>query len=137
MLDSILGGLQGMMQEPNIWLFFILFFLFIIVAYKVVKVLVRAAIVAAISAAFPFFANAFLGMNIPITLTNVLLFAMTGLEIFFVYHILVSIGKIAEFITKPFSRGKTKKVEKVIIMEKRKDKDGKDEKKRDEEREKG
>jgi len=57
---------------------------------------------------------------------------MTGLEIFFVYHILVGIGKIAEFITKPFSKGKTKRVEKVIIMEKRKDKD---EHKKGEERE--
>ncbi len=130
MLDSILGGLQGMMQQPNIWLFFVLFFLFIIVAYKVVKLLIRAAIVAAISGAFPFFANAFLGMSIPITLSNVLWFAMTGVEVFFVYHILVGIGTIAEFISKPFSRGKTKKVEKVIIMEKGKDKDEK--KKREE-----
>ncbi len=114
-----------MMQQPNIWLFFVLFFLFIIVAYKVVKLIVRAAIVAAISGAFPFIANAFLGMSIPITFTNILWFAMTGLEIFFVYHILVGIGTIAELISKPFSRKKTKTVEKVIIMEKAKDKDEK------------
>lgn len=125
MFDAILGGLSGMagfLPQQNIWLFFLLFFLFIIIAYKVVKILIRAAIIAVISGFFPVFANMFLGMSIPITLQSILFFAMTGVEIFFVYHILVSIGKLAELITKPFSRGKTKKVEKIIIMEKGKDK---------------
>ena len=128
---SSLGGIAGFLPQQNIWLFFILFFLFIIIAYKVVKVLIRAAIIAVVSGLFPIFANMFLGTAIPITLPNILWFAMTGVEIFFVYTILVSIGKIAEIISKPFKRGKTKKVEKVIIVQKGKDKDEK--KKRKEE----
>jgi len=120
------------LQQPSVWLFFLLFFLFILVAYKVVKILVRALLIAVIAGVFPIFANMFLGMAIPITAQNILWFAMMGVEIYFVYHILCGIGKIAELITKPFSRGKTKKVEKIIIMEKGKDKHEK--KKRERER---
>jgi hypothetical protein len=126
MLEAIFGGMEGMLQQPMLWLFFLLFFLFIIVAYKAVKVLVRALVVAVIAGLFPVFANMFLGMSIPITLSNIIWFAMVGVEIYFVYHILVGVGTIAEFITKPFSKGKTKTVEKVIIVEKGKDKDEKE-----------
>lgn len=134
MFDSFLGflgGIEGILPQQNIWLFFILFFLFIIIAYKVVKVLIRAAIIAAVSGFFPIFANMFLGTSIPITLQSILWFAMTGVEIFFVYHILVSIGKVAEIISKPFKKGKTKKVEKIIIMEKGKDTDEKKKQKKE------
>lgn len=114
-----------MLQAPNVWIFFLLFFLFIIVAYRVVRVLIRAAIIAIISGFFPIFSNMFLGTSIPINIQNILWFAMTGAEIYFVYHILVSLGKVAELVSKPFSRGKTKKVEKIILVEKGKDKHGK------------
>jgi hypothetical protein len=67
----------------------------------------------------------FLGMSIPVNIESLIWFAMTGVEIFFVYHILVSIGKIGEFLTKPLRKGKVKRVEKVIIMKEKKDKDGK------------
>jgi len=50
-------------------------------------------------------------------LENIIWFAMTGVEIYFVYHLIVDIGKLAEIFMKPFRRGKVKKVEKVIIME--------------------
>ncbi len=131
MFDAIMTGMQGILQQPSVWLFFLLFFLFILVAYKVVKILVRALLIAVIAGVFPIFANMFLGMAIPITLQNILWFAMTGVEIYFVYHILCGIGKIAELITKPFSRGKTKKVEKIIIMEKGKDKHEKEKRERE------
>ena len=122
------GLFTGMIQEPTLILFFGLFFLFILIAYKVVKLLVRALIVAVLAGVFPLFANMFLGMSIPITLDNIIWFAMTGVEIFFVYHIIVGIGQIGEILLKPFKKGKVKKVEKVIIMEKGK---SKDEKKKD------
>ena len=117
----------GVINQPTIIIFFVLFFLFIIVAYKLVKMLMRAAIIAAISGAFPVFANIFLGMSIPITVQSLLWFAMTGVEIYFLYHILVDIGKIGRFLMKPFGRGrKTKVVEKVIIKERTKDRHGKE-----------
>ncbi len=119
------GLFSGLIQEPTLILFFGLFFLFMLLAYKVVKLLVRALIVTVIAGLFPVFANMFLGMSIPITLENILWFAMTGAEIFFVYHILVSIGQLGEILTKPFRKGKTKTVEKVIIVEKGKNKDEK------------
>ncbi|UCD03350.1 MAG: hypothetical protein JSV63_01805 [Candidatus Aenigmatarchaeota archaeon] len=121
-LEGILGGL---IQEPNLIIFFGLFFLFMIIAYKVVKLLIRALIVAVLAGLFPVFANMFLGMSIPITFESIIWFAMTGVEIFFVYHILVGIGQIADFLLRPFRKDKAKKVEKVIIMEKGKDKDEK------------
>ena len=119
------GFLTGLISEPNLILFFGLFFLFMIVAYKVVKLLIRALIVAVLAGFFPIFANMFLGMSIPVNIESLLWFAMTGVEIFFVYHILVSIGKIGEFLTKPLRKGKVKRVEKVIIMKEKKYKDGK------------
>ncbi len=122
------GMFTGMIQEPTLILFFGLFFLFILLAYKVVKMLVRALIIAVLSGLFPVFANMFLGMSIPVTIDSVLWYAMTGAEIYFVYHIIVSFGKLGDMILKPF-RGKgskTKTVEKVIIMEKGKDKHDKE-----------
>ena len=111
------GLLTGVIQEPTLILFFGLFFLFILVAYKVVKMLIRALVIAVLSGLFPVIGNLFFGMNIPVTIDNIIWFAMTGVEIYFVYHIIVDIGKLAEIFMKPFRRGKVKKVEKVIIME--------------------
>ena len=125
-LEGIVSGIMtNFLQNPTTIIFLVLFFVFILLAYKVVKLLVRALIIAVLAAVFPVFSNMFLGTAFPITLDSMLWFAMTGAEIFFIYHILVSIGTIAEFVTKPFRRGKAKKVEKVIIMEKKKDNDGK------------
>jgi len=119
------GLFTGMIQEPTIILFFGLFFLFILIAYKVVKLLVRALIVAVLAGFFPVFGNMVLGMSIPMTLDSIIWFAMTGVEIFFVYHIIVSIGQLGEIFMKPFKGKKVKTVEKVIIVEKGKDKDEK------------
>ncbi len=122
--DSIL---QGFLSEPNLFIFLALFFVFILLAYKVVKILVRALVVAVIAGLFPVFANMYLGFAFDLSLATFVKFAMMGAEIYFVYHILVSIGRIAEFVMKPFEGKKVKKIEKVIIMEKRKDKDDKKE----------
>jgi len=127
MFDTILGFSGGLLQQPSLLIFFVLFFLFIIIAYKVVKMLIRAAMIALISGAFPLFSNAFLGTAIPITVGNVLWFATTGVEVYFVYSILVGMGKIADVLSKPFRRGGGKRKEKVIIVEKAKDKDAKKE----------
>ncbi|MBN1896608.1 MAG: hypothetical protein JW789_02665 [Candidatus Aenigmarchaeota archaeon] len=118
-------NITGMVQDPALVVFLVLFFVFILLAYKVVKILVRALIISAIAGVFPVFSNMFFGTAFPITIDSMLWFAMTGAEIYFVYHILVSIGTIAEFVMKPFSKGKMKKVEKVIIVEKKKDNDEK------------
>jgi hypothetical protein len=122
-----LESMTGLLGEPNTIIFFILFFIFILLAYKVVKLLIRAAVIAAVAGMFPVVANVFLGLPFEISIGNIIRFAMLGTEVYFTYHLLVSIGKVAEFITKPFNRGKNvKTIEKVIIMEK-KDKDGKKE----------
>lgn len=119
--------LQGFMSEPNMIIFLGLFFVFILLAYKVVKIMVRALIIAVIAGLFPVFANMYLGYSFELSLATFISFALMGAEIYFVYHILVSIGRIAEFVMKPFGGGKVRKVEKVIIMEKGKDKHGKKE----------
>lgn len=123
--DSVLGGL---LQEPNTIVFLGLLVVFVLLAYKVVKILIRAAMVAVAAGFFPIAANVFLGMPFEISLANFVRFAMLGAEVYFTYHLLTSIGKIAEFITKPFGGhgGKEKKVEKVIIVEREKYKDDKD-----------
>ena len=117
MFEFLTGPLQNLLGQPSVWLFFLLFLVFILLAYRVLKLLMRAAFVAVIAGLFPVFGNMFLGLSIPVTLNSIIWFAMMGLEIYFVYHILVSIGKLAEIITKPFKR-KKERVEKVIIREK-------------------
>ena len=84
MLESIVGNFTGFLQHPSVWLFFLLFFVFIFLAYKVINVLIRAAVVAIIAGLFPIFANMFLGTNFPVTIENILWFAMIGVEMFFV-----------------------------------------------------
>ncbi len=127
-LDLDIGSmLSGFTSDPNLFIFLALFFVFILLAYKVVKILVRALIIAVIAGLFPIFANMYLGFSFDITLGSLLRFAMMGAEIYFVYHIIVSFGKIAEFVMKPFGGRKVKKVEKVIIVEKGKDKHDKKE----------
>lgn len=120
--DSILGGL---LQEPNTLVFLGLLVVFVLLAYKVVKIMIRAAMVAVAAGLFPVVANVLLGTSFEISLGSFIRFAMLGAEVYFTYHLLTSIGKIAEFITRPFGGGKKKKVEKVIIVEKEKYKDDK------------
>jgi hypothetical protein len=123
-----LESATGLLNEPNTIVFFMLFVVFMVLAYKVVKLLMRAAMIAAIAGAFPVIANVFFGLPFEISIGNIIRFAMLGAEVYFTYHLLESIGKVAELITKPFNRNKNvRTIEKVIIMEKDKDKNGKKE----------
>ncbi len=101
-----------MLSDPFILAVLAIMIVFIIVAYKLVKILAKAAIIGLVAALFPIFGNYFLGLEIPITLFNILWFGVTGIGLFFLYTILRTGWKALKLILAPFKalfRGKKKK----------------------------
>ena len=101
----------------------IIFLVFIVIAYKIFKMVMKAAIVGIISASFPFLLS-YVGIaTVPITLSSVIWFGMAGIAIFFIYSAINGFLRIIGFIFSPFSKKKDK--EKVIIKEVVKEKEDK------------
>ncbi|MFH1420773.1 MAG: hypothetical protein ABIG30_02290 [Candidatus Aenigmatarchaeota archaeon] len=73
---------------------FAIFAVFVFVAVKVFSMVVRAAIVAAIGAGFPFFMNYLFNAGIAITLNTVIFFASSAVGLFMVYRIAKFVYKI-------------------------------------------
>lgn len=113
----VLTDFLSLFTQGNMILFLIIFFVFIILAYKVFKFVIRIVIVGAIGAVFPFFANHYLGMGIAITFQNVLEFALLAIASYLVYHIVYTILKVLSAF---FSLFRKKKKEKIIIREREK-----------------
>ena len=119
-VGRFLGGefLTGLF-EPNTIVLIALLALFIIVAYKIFKTLLKAVMVGTIAALFPVAAN-LMGYNIPITLPNIIWFGLAGVGLFLVYTIISGGVKIIKLIFSPLKllfREKPK--QKVILKEKK------------------
>ncbi len=100
-----------MLNDPFILALLAIMIVFIFLAYKIVKILAKAAIVGLLAALFPVFANYFLGVDIPITLYNIIWFAVTGIGLFLVYSFVRGGWKVVKLIFSPFKalfRGKKK-----------------------------
>ncbi len=95
--------------QTEIIVFFLIFVVFIIIAYKLVKFVFRAFIIGLAAALFPIFGNFFLGMNIDITLFNVFWFALTGIGLFILYSILKTGWKFLKIVAWPFRKARGKK----------------------------
>ncbi|MBN2042388.1 MAG: hypothetical protein JW754_01125 [Candidatus Aenigmarchaeota archaeon] len=98
--------------DPFILALLAIMVVFIFLAYKIVKMLAKAAIIGLLAALFPVFANYFLGTEIPITLYNIIWFAVTGIGLFLVYSVVRGGWKVVRLILSPFKaifRGKKKK----------------------------
>lgn len=78
---EFLGG------EQSVWLFFAVFIIFTIIAYKLVKFVFKTFMIGLVAALFPVFANLFFGWGIPINLSSMLWFAFTGMGFFILYTI--------------------------------------------------
>ena len=80
---------------------FLLFLLFIAVAYYVFHVIKNTIIIAIISLAFPFVSNAFLGTSLPTSISAVFQFATAGVGAYLIYEFLkwvVRASKLAAYI---------------------------------------
>jgi hypothetical protein len=104
--------------QMNTVLMLAVFLVFIVLAYKIFQALIKAFIVGVISAAFPLVAN-LMGLNVPLTLTNVIWFAIMGVTAYLMYATVTGGARIIRLILKPFSALFRKKpVQKIIIREK-------------------
>lgn len=116
-LETIIEIMNGVAQINTVLLAAVFLF-FIVIAYKVFQALIKAFIVGIIAAAFPIVAN-LLGMDVPLTFTSVIWFAIFGVAAFMLYATISGGAKIARFAMKPFGAlFRKKNVKTVIIREK-------------------
>jgi hypothetical protein len=90
------------LADQSILIFFVIFVIFIVIAYKLVKFLFKAFIIGLVAAIFPVVGNLVLGLNIEISFFNILWFAVTGIGLFVLYSIVRTGWKFLRVLTKPF-----------------------------------
>jgi hypothetical protein len=103
MVLEFLTQILSYMQQVDSTFLMIIFFIFIILAYKVFQTVMKAVIIGVIAASFPFIANMFLGFNVPITINSILWFAITGVIMYFAYSFISGGVKIVKLVLKPFN----------------------------------
>lgn len=81
---DFLGVLSGF-GDQNIVIFFVIFVIFTILAYKLVKFVFKALMIGLIASMFPVIGNMVLGMSIEISLYNMVWFALTAIALFIGY----------------------------------------------------
>jgi len=80
MLEFLSNG-----SQMNLIILLITFVLFLVLAFKVFKLIIKAAIVIVISALFPVVMKVFFNWPIPLNFSTIMFFANLGLSLFFVY----------------------------------------------------
>lgn len=111
----------GQFMQPQIILLFVGFLIFIVIAYKIFRVVTKALIIGLIGASFPVVINflgwsELFGITIELSFQNIIFFAMIGIVAFIVYYLLSGMVKITGAITSPF-RDKNKDVRKEVKKE--------------------
>lgn len=112
----------GQFMEPQIILLFVGFFIFIIIAYKLFKLVAKALIVGLIGAAFPVvvnflgFSNLF-GIEIALSFQNIIFFALVGIVAFIAYYIVSGLVKVAGFLARPLRGGDKGGIRKEVRKE--------------------
>lgn len=92
--------------QGDILIFFAIFVIFIIVAYRFVKFVFKAFMIGLVAALFPVFGNLLFGLNIEISLFNIFWFALTGIGLFILYAVLKIGWKFLKAVTWPFRRAR-------------------------------
>lgn len=92
--------------QTDIVIFFVIFVIFIVIAYKLMKFVFKAFMVGLVAALFPIFGNLFFGLGIDISLFNIFWFALTGICLFILYSIIKTGWKFLKMITWPFRRAR-------------------------------
>ena len=98
-----------MFEDPDVVIFFLLFVLFIIVAYKFFRIIAKAFFIGFLSALFPIAGNYLMDLSIPVNIDTMMWFAITGIVLYFFYEIIKMIIKGLKLLTIPFKLGKGKK----------------------------
>ncbi len=98
-ITGLLSGLAG----NNLLLMSLLFFVFVILAYKTFQIVLRAIIIGVISASFPVIANLF-GLGIPLTVGSILWFGLFGAVSYITYSMITGSLKIVKWSLMPFKK---------------------------------
>ncbi len=95
---------------------FVIFFVFIFIAYRLFSMITKMIMVGVVAGIFPIFANKVLGLAIPLTIHSVLSYVLVGMGIAYIYLTIYGIYKVIKYATWPFRSHKNK----VVVKEKRK-----------------
>ncbi len=117
----------GQFMQPQIILLFVGFFIFIIIAYKIFRVVTKALLIGLIGAAFPVVVNflgfsSLFGVEIGLNFQNIIFFALIGIVAFIVYYIISGIMKVTKVVISPFRGGDKGKIRKEVRKELEKEK---------------
>ncbi len=96
----------------------VLFFIFVYLVYKGIKLLFRYLLISGVSALFPIIAIKYLGVNWPLNLGTILVFVYLGVLGYTIYLGLSVIEKIGKPIVGLASRKKKKEKEREKRVEK-------------------
>lgn len=112
----------GQFMQPEIILLFVGFFIFIIIAYKIFRVVTKALLIGLIGAAFPVVVNflgfsSMFGIEIGLNFQNIIFFGLIGIVAFIVYYIISGIVKVTKAVASPFGGGDKGKIRKEIKRE--------------------
>jgi len=122
-LESIAGILGGIAQLHPVFVLLI-FILFVAVAYKVFKALIKALMIGVIAAIFPFFAN-YIGISVPTDISTIVWFGTFGVLFFLVYNVVHSVLKAGSSILGGGEKGRIRsEVRKEMEKQKGKKKSG-------------
>ncbi len=89
------------LADQGVLIFFVIFVIFIVIAYKLVKFLFKAFIIGLVAALFPVVGNLVFGLDIQISLYNIIWFAVTGICIFLLYAIVRMGWRFLKLLTSP------------------------------------
>ena len=95
--------------DQNILLFFAVFIVFTVVAYKLVKFLFKTLMIGLVAAMFPVVGNMVLGLAIEISLYNMVWFALTGMGLFILYSAIRMGWKTIKLVFSPLRLIRRKK----------------------------
>lgn len=97
------------LADQSVLVFFVIFIIFIVIAYKLVKFLFKAFMIGLVAAIFPVVGNLFLGFDIQISLFNIIWFAATGIGLFLLYSVLRTGWRALSWVRRPTKRKKETK----------------------------
>lgn len=97
---EFLQGFAGL-GDQGLIIFFAVFVIFTILAYKLVRFVFKALMLGLVAAMFPVVGNMVLGMSIEISLYNMVWFALTGIALFIVYSAIRMGWKFVKLLFSP------------------------------------
>jgi len=118
----VVAEVVAQFMDMNVILLFIGFVIFIIIAYKIFRVIMKALIFGLLGAAFPVAVNflgadSLFGISVALSLENIVFFAMIGIVVFIVYYLISGMMKVTNFVTSPFRGGHKKDIRKELKKE--------------------